>query len=78
MKEECECGCSGDMGQDCECPKGCKDCNCNSVKESYFDKFMDSILISEKRPLQLKDSPIRKRIERHQDRPGNKTIWGSR
>jgi hypothetical protein len=36
---------------------------------------MDAILISEKKNTITGDSPLRRRIQRHQDRPGNKTIF---
>jgi hypothetical protein len=71
-----KCECCDKPKKNCECPEDCKECDCKKSKnESYFDKFMDSILISEKKNPIVGDSPLRKRIERHQDRPGNKTIF---
>lgn len=66
----------------CKCKKKCKcddkcDCGCNELKESsYFDKFIDSILISETKKINNnEDSPLRKRIERHQERPINRIYF---
>ena len=46
-----------------------------------FDKFMDKILISEghgRKPTPEEDNPQRRRAAKHQDRPGNKTRFGSK
>ncbi len=49
----------------------------HSMKESYsFDKFMDNILLKENRKVQTGDSAMRKRAERHQERPMNRIVFG--
>lgn len=75
MPKKDTCPCCDEPKSDCSCDKNCKDCDCKKIKESYFDKFMDSILISESHKPQKQDSPIRKRIERHQERPLNRIHW---
>lgn len=76
-KNECNCDPGKCTCDPCECGPNCK-CGCNSVKEGFtFDKFMDSILISEnvrKGPRCVADSPQRIRAKRNQDRPANKTF----
>ena len=68
-KDKCNCK------KDCKCDNKCK-CGCNDLKESYFDKFIDSILISESKTKESSpDSLIRKRIERHQERPNNRIYF---
>jgi len=69
------CPCCDEPKSECSCDKNCKDCDCKRVSESFFDKFMDSILISETRKVPLGDSPLRKRIERHQEKPLNRIHW---
>ena len=77
--KDCEC-CKGK--KKCDCPSDCKKCDCNhdksEMKESYFDKFMDSILISERVEKKIsaeKDSPLRERIKRHQEKPLNRITY---
>lgn len=46
---------------------------------SGFDRFMDSILIAEghnRQPTKQEDNPMRRRAQRHQDRPNNKIRYG--
>jgi hypothetical protein len=60
--------------ENCKCDDKCK-CGCNDLKETYFDKFIDSILISESKRKDLSDSPLRERIKRHQERPINRIYF---
>ncbi len=70
-KDECECD------DDCSC--GCKKKKSKAANESYeFDKFMDSILISEFKKKPVGDSPNRERAKRHQERPLNRIKFGDR
>lgn len=52
------------------CAEGCNE-------SAIYDKFMDATLLSEqnarKRNVELEESPMRKRIARHQERPLNRT-----
>jgi len=77
--KDCKC-CKGK--KKCDCPADCTKCDCNhkkdEMKESYFDKFMDSILISERVEKKIsveKDSPMRERIKRHQEKPLNRITY---
>lgn len=66
-----ECNCDP-----CECGPDCK-CGCNPREGFSFDKFMDSIILSEnvkKGPRCMPDSPQRERAKRNQDRPANRTF----
>jgi hypothetical protein len=64
-----------DCKPQCNCGPDCK-CDCNPKEGLSFDKFMDSILISEnirQGPKTMPDSPQRIRAKRNQDRPANRT-----
>lgn len=74
------CECCNQKKEDCACEPDCE-CGCKkSQNESYgFDKFMDSILISENKRKTIKcasDSPQRERARRNQERPLGRTFFG--
>jgi hypothetical protein len=76
-KKEKMCPCCDAPEEKCKCDADCEDCNCKNKgknkNESYgFDKFMDSILLSENKKNKLKceaDSAQRERARRNQERP---------
>lgn len=74
--DKCDCPPGECTCEPCECGSNCK-CGCNPKEGFAFDKFMDSILISEnvrKGPRTVADSPQRIRAKRNQDRPANRTF----
>lgn len=79
-KDHCEmCGCQIYDSDDGMCP------TCDStVSEStayHFDKHIDQILLAEHKHKSIDEktpTPQRIRAKRHQDRPGNKIIFGSK
>lgn len=81
--EDCSCGCG--TKEECTCGPDC-DCGCKQHEsvgannESFtFDKFMDSILISENKRVPLRcepDSPQRIRAKRNQERPLGRIRFG--
>jgi hypothetical protein len=75
--EDCSCGCG--TKEECTCAPDC-DCGCKKKEEGVnFDKFMDSILISENRRSPIKcepDSPQRIRAKRNQERPLGRIRFG--
>lgn len=70
-----ECDCKKN-GEKCDCDPGCS-CGCNPREGLTFDKFMDSILMSEnfsKTMRTVNDSPQRIRAKRNQERPLNRIV----
>lgn len=75
---KCPCGCNTD--DECTCKTDCKKCDCHKTNESTnFDKFIDSILISENKRTHMKcepDSPQRLRAKRNQENPLGRIRFG--
>jgi hypothetical protein len=72
------CECCDAPRKDCSCAPDCK-CGCSGMTEGHrfnFDKFMDRIVISESKQRPTADSPLRKRAQRHQERPLNRIKFG--
>lgn len=71
-EEGCICGDDCKCGPDCPCRKKVH----KEAQAFTFDKFMDSIVLSEGKRAPAGDSPNRERAKRHQERPLGRIRFG--